>query len=73
MENILKELQDRRLQIDECKHTINLLKGEITILNKDLYEICKHKWERVSDYEDDDLCKHTCKYCHLWQNKFCNE
>ena len=47
MENILKELKIRRTEINECKHTINLLKGEITILNKDLYEICKHKWERV--------------------------
>ena len=70
---LLKELQDRRFQINECKKTIQLLKDEISILNEELYEKCKHKWERVSDYADDDLCKHSCKYCHLWQNKFCNE
>ena len=73
MENILKELKIRRTEINKCKHTINLLQVEISSLNEELYEKCNHKWERVSNYEDDDICKHACKYCHLWQNKFCNE
>jgi len=73
MENILKELKIRRTEINECNKNIQLLQVEISSLNEELYEKCNHKWERVSNYEDDDICKHACKYCHLWQNKFCNE
>lgn len=73
MEKLLEELQYRRKLINECHEKIRFLKTEISVLNEQLYNTCDHKWERVSDYADDDLCKHMCNKCHLWRNIACNE
>jgi hypothetical protein len=42
----------------------------VETLEKEIYKLCIHEWERDWTSSFDDLCKYNCKKCKLWRNSY---
>ena len=60
------------LLLENITYEVKILKTKKIVedLEKKIYKLCSHEWERDCDVAFDDRCKYNCKTCKLWRNDY---
>lgn len=64
--------QKENLLLENITYEVKILKNKKIVedLEKKIYKLCSHEWERDWTSSFDDLCKYNCKKCKLWRNNY---
>ena len=66
VKQLIKQKQKNSNEIYDCQKSITILTKSNQEIDKQLYKLCKHKWERdYTDYGPYSRPSHICQICGL--------